>query len=894
MLLTWTLAACLVCSARGLLTPPNAPDLFTELPPYVHEGGVLCNEENGCLTLSNATSVAGDDSLGRYVAVTRVYVTTSGARFVTAAKLYDDSNLTVFETTFPNGIEGCGVGDSSTLCSGYPVFDLTSSENSFRFVTPAGNMLGWGLYSQGSFWENSDRFRWGEHAGIAGFIVGPSYNLLVSPLEHPMGVSSWLEVKNNTAALHYGVQGRADSIPAGYRVSVIAVTGVKETEDPSFVHTVMEWGRYVQQKFGIANRSDDFTTQYLGYWTDNGAYYYYNSDDYSDYQMLLLGLSDYATAQDIPIRYLQLDSWWYYKGLGDGVKNWTARADIFPDGIESLKGTGWPILAHNRYFASDTDYADQNGGQYPFFIDGSTQKAVPLDQSFWDGLFEEALQWGLSTYEQDWLDQEYDGVSVLHTNVTLADDWLHNMAVSARQHGIPVQYCMSLPREALHGASESSVTQIRVSDDYHLAFNQWKIGHTSLFAHALGLKPFKDVFWTSNDNVNNPYVWCQSFNAGSSSYLGHVNVTEQGKPCLYWDTVDYKFRYPGDSLYENFCRNPGQMHDRAFCFTDAFLDVPEDLWQWEYCSIPTCDQDCYVHEGYSYIGNQSMTEHGYSCVDWNGFFGQQGAYCRNPEGTEDRPWCFVNADFSAMDFCDNKCLEAIEYNPALQSAVSTLSAGPVGFGDKMENINRDLVLKSCRPDGKLLQPDKPLTAIDDFFMRDDSQGYIWTTETTIGSEHTFGLIFIAEVGDRQSWTPRQLNLEKSMSKDYLSWTHYPYEENYIEHRADDAITILAFDKFMDFKIIATSPLFDVGLSRYAILGEVDKWGHVTRSRITGIFLDEISFQIEIEGSAGEVVYVYIYAGRTSGYVIRVAKCSFTSTLLRGTIDATTGLCSEHA
>jgi hypothetical protein len=41
------------------------------------------------------------------------------------------------------------VGDSSTLCSGYPVFDLTSSENSFRFVTPAGNMLGWGLYSQG-------------------------------------------------------------------------------------------------------------------------------------------------------------------------------------------------------------------------------------------------------------------------------------------------------------------------------------------------------------------------------------------------------------------------------------------------------------------------------------------------------------------------------------------------------------------------------------------------------------------------------------------------------------------------------------------------------------------------------------------------------------------------
>ncbi|XP_018013866.1 uncharacterized protein LOC108670887, partial [Hyalella azteca] len=740
-----------------------------------------------------------------------------------------------------------------------------------------------------SFWENSDRFRWGEHAGIAGFIVGPSYNLLVSPLEHPMGVSSWLEINNNTASLHYGVQGRADSIPAGYRVSVIAVT----SQNPSFVQTVMEWGRYVQQKFGITERLDDFTTQYLGYWTDNGAYYYYNSDGYSNYQELLLALYDYATAREIPIRYLQLDSWWYFKGLGDGVKNWTARGDVFPNGIESLFSTGWPILAHNRYFASDTDYAAQNGGRYPFFIDESTQKAVPLDQSFWDGLFEEALQWGLSTYEQDWLDQEYDGVSALHTNVSLADDWLHNMAVSARQHGVPVQYCMSLPREALRGASESSVTQIRVSDDYHLAFNQWKIGHTSLFAHALGLKPFKDVFWTSNDNVNNPYVWCQSFSAGSSSYNGHVNVTEQGTPCVYWDTVDYWFKYPGDSLYENFCRNPGQMHDRAFCFTDASLDVPEDLWQWEYCSIPTCDQDCYVHEGYNYSGNQSITELGYKCVDWNGSFGQQGAYCRNPEGTEDRPWCFVNEDFSAMDFCGNRCPEALEYNPALQSAVSTLSAGPVGFGDKMENINRDLVLKSCRSDGKLLQPDKPLTAIDDFFMRDDSQGNIWTTETTIGSEDTFGLIFIAEVADSQSHTPRQLNLEKSMSRDYLSWTHYPYEEKSRIHSANDSISIPASDQFLDFKILATSPLYHVDGLTYAIIGEIAKWAPISRTRITSVTADDVAFEIEIEGTAGEDVYIYIYVRGLTDYEIRVAKCSFTSTSLHATID-NYGNCFEHS
>lgn len=30
--------------------------------------------------------------------------------------------------------------------------------------------------------------------------------------------------------------------------------------------------------------------------------------------------------------------------------------------------------------------------------------------------------------------------------------------------------------------------------------DQWRIGHTSLFAYVLNLKPFKDVFWSNTDN----------------------------------------------------------------------------------------------------------------------------------------------------------------------------------------------------------------------------------------------------------------------------------------------------------------------------------------------------------------------------------------------------------
>ena len=38
-----------------------------------------------------------------------------------------------------------------------------------------------------------------------------------------------------------------------------------------------QWGEVLQTYNGeVKTRSEDVVTNYLGYWTDNGAYYYYN------------------------------------------------------------------------------------------------------------------------------------------------------------------------------------------------------------------------------------------------------------------------------------------------------------------------------------------------------------------------------------------------------------------------------------------------------------------------------------------------------------------------------------------------------------------------------------------------------------------------------------------
>ena len=105
----------------------------------------------------------------------------------------------------------------------------------------------------------------------------------------------------------------------------------------------------------------------------------------------------------IPIQYINYDSWWYIKGNDLGVKSWTAQEDIFPSGMESLyTKTGLPVVAHNRYWATDTVYSRENGGQFTFVTEKETNRSLPQDPDFWKYLFSSSLDWGLEVYEQDW------------------------------------------------------------------------------------------------------------------------------------------------------------------------------------------------------------------------------------------------------------------------------------------------------------------------------------------------------------------------------------------------------------------------------------------------------------------------------------------------------------
>jgi hypothetical protein len=72
-----------------------------------------------------------------------------------------------------------------------------------------------------------------------------------------------------------------------------------------------------------------------------------------------------------------------------------------PLGLAELyRKTGLPVVAHNRYWATDNVYATVNGGGYAFITEAASQRALPDDPNFWPDLFSNNSDWGLAVYEQ--------------------------------------------------------------------------------------------------------------------------------------------------------------------------------------------------------------------------------------------------------------------------------------------------------------------------------------------------------------------------------------------------------------------------------------------------------------------------------------------------------------
>ena len=56
-----------------------------------------------------------------------------------------------------------------------------------------------------------------------------------------------------------------------------------------------------------------------------------------------------------------------------------------------------------------------------------------------------------------------------------------------------IRYCMPLTWHILQSVAIPAVTQVKVSDDCQPSNTQWRIGDTTILAHAMELAAFKEL-----------------------------------------------------------------------------------------------------------------------------------------------------------------------------------------------------------------------------------------------------------------------------------------------------------------------------------------------------------------------------------------------------------------
>ena len=456
--------------------------------------GDKCASNGSLKPVGGVEKTTGEDELGTYTAqVVRWAGDGNATAMHTAFRQYThDSNMVVFEQFFPRDLTKSEIGSSKlSALTLFPAFQKRGVElDCFSYHGVFAHMKACNV----SNYQES-------HQGGAPLVIYDSRNsslpmVVFSPLNQPKAH----HMAANDEVFGAGVKATVELIPAGWSQLFLlsASSGVNKG--------MLDWGDRMLKFTGKA-RADpykDVTHGKIGFWTDNGGYYHYDTGVKNEtYEQVLPKVKAYHDSIGVPFGHWQFDSWFYPKdggvnhgGGGGAVVNWTAMPSVFPSGMAGINKLldGMPTVMHNRQWSIHSDYIKNLSFEWY----KSAKAAVPKDpQAFFDWFFKQQEGWGLSMYEQDWMCTEYDEVDALQTNISLADLWLKGMAEGVTSSNRTQQYCMPYPNDVLSASAYPAVTNARASDDY-VSPTQWQIGGTSLFYWAIGILPFKDGFYSSN------------------------------------------------------------------------------------------------------------------------------------------------------------------------------------------------------------------------------------------------------------------------------------------------------------------------------------------------------------------------------------------------------------
>ncbi len=313
------------------------------------------------------------------------------------------------------------------------------------------------------------------------------------------------------------ISPRIKDIPQGlaHRTLLVVANGINRAFD-AWGHALTDFN----DKKRPANDADPSLAT-LGYWTDNGAGYYYDWEPSLGYTGTLLAVKDEFANAGLALGYMQIDSWWYPKGEnGDwnrmtatgsqGIQRYEAHPDIFPKGLGGFqKDLGLPLITHARWIDDKSPYRDKY----------KMSNNVIIDPAYWATVGTNLRAWGVFGYEQDWLDERATAAYNLDDQNAFMDD----MGRMSETFGLSMQFCMATPRHFLQSTKYDNLTTIRVSEDVFTRDKWDQFFYSSRLASALGVYPFTDVFGSS-EKISTLIATLSAGIVGVGDRLGEVNA----------------------------------------------------------------------------------------------------------------------------------------------------------------------------------------------------------------------------------------------------------------------------------------------------------------------------------------------------------------------------------
>ncbi len=342
------------------------------------------------------------------------------------------------------------------------------------------------------------------------FFDASSHAFILSPASHFM-VGSTSTGPNGE--LMSGVSPRIASLPAGFEHQTLLVieNGINRAFDT--------WGQTLTALRGKTRPANDadLVLNKFGYWTDNGAAYYYATAPQMTYEQTLEAVKADFDKRRIAPGYMQLDSWFYPKGAGaawnapGGIYEYVAAPALFPEGLATFQqALNLPLVTHARWIDPSS----------PYHQSYAMSNNVVIDDRYWTWVASYLASSGVVTYEQDWLDYN----ALPNFNLADGDAFLGKMSAAMAQQGLTMQYCMPLPRHLLQSANYDNLTTARVSYDRFDASKWGVFLYGSRFASAMGIWPFTDVFMTS-ETGNLLLATLSAGPVGIGDPLGSLNTT---------------------------------------------------------------------------------------------------------------------------------------------------------------------------------------------------------------------------------------------------------------------------------------------------------------------------------------------------------------------------------